>query len=84
MIRCEDSLAAKSRDAPIERNAPAAVAPINFAARRREILLSILTQLFVLRDPDKREDLFYIFYFALGVLVNDRLPVRSSPERAKA
>jgi hypothetical protein len=83
MIRWEDSPAAKRRDALIGRNAPAAVAPNNFAARRREILLCILTQLLVLRDPDKQEDFFYTFYFALGVLVNDRLPARSLAERAK-
>ncbi len=83
MIRWEDSPAAKRRDAPIGRNAPAAVAPNNFAARRREILLSILTQLLVLRDPNKQEDFFYTFYFAFGVLVNDRLPAGSLPERAK-
>ena len=75
MIRWEDSPAAKRRDAPIGRNVPAAVAPINFAARRREILLSILTQLLVLRESNKQED----FYFALGVLVNDRLTARSLP-----
>jgi len=83
MIRWEDSPAAKRRDAPIGRNAPAAVAPINFVARRREILLCILTQLIVLRDLTKHEDFFYAFYFAPGVLVNARLPARSLPERAK-
>src|SRR5437660_1475926 len=31
------------RDVPIGRNAPAAVAPINFAARRREIVSCIVT-----------------------------------------
>ena len=83
-IRRDDSSAATRRDVPIGNNAPTAVAPINFAARRREIVLCIVTQLLVLRDPDKQEDFFYAFYFALGVLVNDRLPARSSPERAKA
>jgi hypothetical protein len=83
MIRWEDSPAAKRRDAPIGRNALAAVAPINLAARRREIELSILTQILVLRDPDKREDFFYTLYFAPGVLVNDRLASRSFLERTK-
>ena len=44
MIRWEDSPAAKRRDAPIGRNAPVAVALINFAARRREIGSSIVTR----------------------------------------
>jgi len=43
----------------------------------------MLTQILVLRDLTKQENFFYTFYFALGVLVNDRLPARSLRERAK-
>jgi hypothetical protein len=83
MIRWEESLAAKRHDAPTGRSALAAVAPINFAALRREIILCILTQLLVLRGSQQAGRLFYTFYFALGILVNNRLPARSLPERAK-